>query len=298
MFTRRNTLKLTAAAASLAALPVSVSRAFATTLEWTFFQADETGFRRTPVLLTGEKDAILIDGGFTLSDGRALAAAIKATGKNLSTIYVSCNDPDYYFSLRPVVDVFPDAKVIARKTTVDAINSNVQGKLEVWGPQLKENGPQKLADVVIPAVSDLEALELDGDRIEIVEIPTMHDRRYLWVPSLEAVFGGVLVSSGIHVWVADEGTTEKRSAWINALDDLIARNPKIVIPGHQSEGAPQGVEAIKFTRDYLIAFEEEMFKGKDSAEVIAAMLKRYPDLKDASSLELGAKVAKGEMKWG
>lgn len=77
MFTRRNTLKLTAAAASLAALPVSVSRAFATTLKWTFFQADETGFRRTPVLLTGEKDAILIDGGFTLSDGRALAAAIQ-----------------------------------------------------------------------------------------------------------------------------------------------------------------------------------------------------------------------------
>jgi hypothetical protein len=98
--------------------------------------------------------------------------------------------------------------------------------------------------------------------------------------------------------VADEGTAEKRAAWIKALDDLIARNPKIVIPGHQSEGAPQGVEAIKFTRDYLIAFEEEVSKGKDSAEVIAAMLKRYPDLKDASSLEVGAKVAKGEMKWG
>lgn len=298
MFTRRNTLKLTAAVASLAALPVSVSRALAANLNWTFFQADEAGFRRTPVLLTGEKDAVLIDGGFTLSDGRALAAAIKATGKNLSTIYVSCNDPDYYFSLRPVVEAFPDAKVIARKDTVDAINGNVQGKLEVWGPQLKENGPQKLEDVVIPAVSDLDALELDGNKIEIVEVPTMHDRRYLWVPSLEAVFGGVLVSSGIHVWVADEGTVEKRAAWIKALDDLIARNPKIVVPGHQSEGAPQGIEAVKFTRDYLIAFEEEMTKAKDSAEVIAAMLKRYPDLKDAGSLELGAKVAKGEMKWG
>jgi hypothetical protein len=28
------------------------------------------------------------------------------------------------------------------------------------------------------------------------------------------------------------------------------------------------------------------------------MTKRYPDLPGVSTLELGAKVAKGEMKWG
>lgn len=298
MFTRRNALKLSAAATAIATLPLSASRAFATTLKWEFFQADESGFRRTPVLLSSENEAILIDGGFTLSDGRAVAEAIKATGKNLSTIYVSCNDPDYYFSLRPVVEAFPNAKVIAKPETVAAINANVQGKLDVWGPQLKDNGPQKLTDVVIPTASDVKSLELGGETIEIVEVPTMHDRRYLWVPSLEAVFGGVLVYSGIHVWVADEGTPEKRAAWVKALDDLIARNPKVLIPGHQAEGAPQGVEAAKFTRDYILAFDEEVAKSKDSAAVIAAMLKRYPDLKDAGSLELGAKVAMGEMKWG
>ena len=32
-------------------------------------------------------------------------------------------------------------------------------------------------------------------------------------------------------------------------------------------------------------------------ELIAAMKKRYPDLGEESSLELSAKVAKGEMKW-
>ncbi|TCM65011.1 hypothetical protein EV291_14413 [Rhizobium sp. BK068] len=42
------------------------------TLEWTYFQAHEAGFRRTPVLLTGDKAEILIDGGFTLSDGPRL----------------------------------------------------------------------------------------------------------------------------------------------------------------------------------------------------------------------------------
>ncbi|MEF0943550.1 MBL fold metallo-hydrolase [Rhizobium sp. BR 362] len=298
MFTRRDALKLSLAAGVISLIPLAASRAASAKIKWQYFQAPETGFRRTPVLLTGKTEAILIDGGFTLSDGRAVADAIKTTGKHLSTIYVSCNDPDYYFSLRPIAESFPDAKVIAKPVTVAAIHANVEGKLAVWGPQLKENGPQKLSDVVIPTASDLNALELDGEKIEIVEVPNMHDRRYLWVPSIKAVFGGVLISSGIHVWVADEATPEKRQAWIKALDELVARRPKIVIPAHQAEGAPQGLDAITFTRDYLLAFNEEEVKAKDSAALIAAMTKHYPDLTDVGSLELGAKVAKGEMKWG
>jgi len=298
MFTRREALKLSLGAGAVSIVPLAASQAAGSKLKWRYFQAGETGFRRTPVLLTGKTEAILIDGGFTLSDGRAVADAIKNTGKHLSTIYVSCNDPDYYFSLRPIVESFPDAKVIAKPATVAAIHANVEGKLATWGPQLKDNGPQKLADVVLPAASDLKALELDGEKIEIVEVPDMRDRRYRWVPALKAVFGGVLVSSGIHVWVADEATPEKRQAWIKALDELAARKPEIVIPAHQTEGAPQGLGAVRFTRDYLLAFHEEEVKAKDSAALIAAMTKRYPDLADVGSLELGAKVAKGEMKWG
>lgn len=297
MINRRDVIKLSAAA-GLAALPLTAAKASSAALDWTYFQADESGFRRTPVLLAGQKQAILIDGGFTLSDGKAVAEAIKKTGKRLTTIYVTCNDPDYYFGLRPVVEAFPDAKVLAKPATVAAIKANVTEKLSVWGPQLKENGPQTLADVVIPEISEATSLELEGTRIEIVEIGDMHDRRYLYVPALQAVFGGVLVDSGIHVWVADTATPESRAAWVKALDGIIAKAPKIVVPGHQMAGAPQGLQAVTFTRDYLLAFEEEMKKSKDSGELIAAMTQRYPDLADVSSLELGAKVAKGEMKWG
>ncbi|MDO5614463.1 MAG: MBL fold metallo-hydrolase [Paracoccus sp. (in: a-proteobacteria)] len=294
MMTRRDALKLSAAGVAVLALPAHASGA----LDWTFYQADEAGFLRTPVLLSGETDAILIDGGFTLSDGRAVADAIKATGKRLTTIYVTCNDPDYYFSLRPIVDAFPDAQVIARPDTVAAINGNVEGKLAVWGPQLGDNGPQTLADVVVPAASEATSLELEGQTIEIVEFPDMHDRRYLWVPSLQAVFGGVLVYSGIHVWVADNATPESRAQWIAALDEIIARNPAIVVPGHQAPGAAQGIPAVRFTRDYLQAFDKAAETAANSEELIAAMKAQFPDLGSESSLELGAKVAKGEMQWG
>jgi len=73
------------------------------------------------------------------------------------------------------------------------------------------------------------------------------------------------------------------------------------VPGHYlpnaNGSAPYSLASVKFTRDYLKAFEVEAAKAKDSGALIAAMKKRYPKLEDASSLELGAKVIKGEMKW-
>lgn len=50
-------------------------------------------------MLTGERDAPIVDGGFTLEDGRKLAAAIQATGKRLTTAYVSQSDPRLLLSL-------------------------------------------------------------------------------------------------------------------------------------------------------------------------------------------------------
>jgi glyoxylase-like metal-dependent hydrolase (beta-lactamase superfamily II) len=267
-------------------------------LSWKHFPAGPNGFFRAPVLISGSKEAILIDGGFSLPDGRALADAIKATGKPLSTIFISQSDPDYYFGLGPVKAAFPGAKVIAAPATVEAIKASVQAKLDIWGPQLKENGPQKLSDVVIPEAYSASSLTIEGVTIEIVETKLLPNRRYLYVPSLEAVFGGILIFSGVHVWTADTATSELRAAWVKELDAIAARNPKIVIPGHLTNGAPIDASAITYTRDYLLAFEDELAKAKDSAALIAAMKKRYPNADMAVSIEMGAKVAKGEIKWG
>jgi glyoxylase-like metal-dependent hydrolase (beta-lactamase superfamily II) len=271
---------------------------FTAELSYKHFPAGPNGFFRAPVLLTGASEALLIDGGFTLPDGRALAAAIKASGKTLSTIYVSQSDPDYYFGLGPIKAAFPDAKVIAAAATVDAIKTSVQGKLEVWGPQLKENGPQKLADIVIPDVHSASTLYLGDSAIEIVETTHLANRRYLYVPSLEAVFGGVLIFSGVHVWTADTATPELRAAWVRELEAIATRKPTIVVAGHLAEGAPIDSSAITYTRDYLLAFEDELAKAKDSAAVIAAMKRRYPAAGMDVALDIGAKVAKGELQWG
>lgn len=297
MMTRRDFVQTAAAAGAAFSLGGAHAQG-AATLQWQALRAGERGFFRAPVLLSGAKEAILIDGGFSLPDGRAVVEAIKASGKTLTTIYVSQSDPDYYFSLGPVKAAFPSAKVIAASATIAAIKGNVEKKLAVWGPQLKENGPQTLADVVMPEAFDGPALQLEGHAIEIVAASELENRRYLWVPSLKAVFGGVLVFSGLHVWTADTPTPQARAAWIRNLEAIAARKPAIVVPGHLAAGAALDVSAVTYTRDYLLAFEEEAAKAADSAALIAAMKRRYPSAGLAPALEIGAKVVKGEMKWG
>lgn len=267
-------------------------------LSWTHFPAGEHGFYRSPVLISGDKEAVLIDGGFTLADGRLLAEAIQKTGKKLTTIYISQSDPDYYFSLGPVRAAFPEARVVAASSTIDAIKKSVDKKLAVWGPQLKDNGPQTLSDIVMPEVFDEDALSLEGQALEIIDADGLANRRYLWVPSLNAIFGGVLVFSGTHVWTADTQGPEGRALWIKNLDTMASRHPTTVIAGHMLPEGATDISAITYTRDYLLAFENELSLASDSSELIAAMTKRYPDAGMSVALQIGAKVAKGEMSWG
>lgn len=62
-----------------------------------YFPVGAHGLFCAPVLLSGERDARLIDGGFTLEDDGKLGAAIQARRKRLTTVYVSQSDPDDYF---------------------------------------------------------------------------------------------------------------------------------------------------------------------------------------------------------
>ena len=298
MFTRRTIMKTTLAAGVAAVFaPAGLGHA-AAGLSWKHFPAGENGFFRAPVLVSGATEAVLIDGGFTFPDGKALADAIKATGKKLTTIYVSQSDPDYYFGLKPIKDAFPDARVIAASETVAAIKASVDKKLAVWGPQLKENGPQTLADVVIPEVFDDKTLTIDGETIEIVSAEGLANRRYLFVPSLNAVFGGVMIFAGVHVWTADTPTKELRAAWIANLEKIAARKPAIVVAGHMTPQSPTDLSGVEHTKAYLIAFEEELAKAKDAAALKSAMESRFPGLGMGVALDIGSKVATGEMKWG
>ena len=243
-------------------------------------------------LVAGDKEAILIDAQFDVKNGQALVDMIKKSGKQLTTVYISAGDPDFYFGLEPIMAAFPGVKVLADQHVIDHINKTKDDKLTYWGPILGEGAPKSLT---VPQVLTANHLTLEGEKIEIKEMNT--PTAYLWAPSIKTAFGGVPVYHGVHVWMADSQTKEARAHWVKTLNELQAMKPERVVPGHFLGTEPKGTEAVTFTRDYVQRFEQELATSKNSGELIESMKKAFPSLPVDDGLAIGAKVNTSEMKW-
>jgi glyoxylase-like metal-dependent hydrolase (beta-lactamase superfamily II) len=269
-----------------AALATAIS-AHAAPLKLEVFNPGEAAiFPVASVLVTGDKDAVLVDAQFSRAEAFKLADKIKASGKHLTTIDISHDDPDYYFGLDVIHAAFPDAKIVALPHVIAGIQAKKDAKVAYWGPILKDNAPKEII-VPQPLKGDLA---LEGQQLKI-------DQHYVWIPSIKAVVGGVAVFNGLHVWTADAQTPAARKQWLATLDSIAALKPVTVVPGHFAPGLPLTPESVSYTRDYLVKFEAETAKAANSAALIARMKALYPRAGLESALDISAKVAKGEMKW-
>ncbi|MFJ3004922.1 MBL fold metallo-hydrolase [Serratia liquefaciens] len=286
---------LTLAFAGIATVSTFATAANTLTME-VYNPGEKSVFPVSSEIISGKHEVALIDAQFQRNDAEALVKKIKATGKKLTTVYISHSDPDFYFGLDVIKAAFPEAKIIASPGTIEEINATKDGKVAYWGPILKDNAPRA---VVVPQALQGDSFTVDGQKVEVKGLtgPTP-ERTYVWIPALKAVVGGVPVAGdNIHPWIADNQTVESRAHWQQTLEGIKALKPEVVVPGHFLPGADQTLKSVTFTQNYLTTLEAELPKAKDSAALVAAMKKHYPDLKDESSLELSAKVLKGEMKW-
>ncbi|EPK8019614.1 MBL fold metallo-hydrolase [Providencia rettgeri] len=288
-------MKLTLlAATALFATTINLAQAETLTLD-VYNPGDNSVFPVSSEIISGSSEVVLIDAQFQKNDAQQLVDKIKKLNKKLTTIYISHSDPDYYFGLDTLTNAFPEAKVIATANTVEAIKATKDGKLAYWGGVLKDEAP---AHVIVPEVIKGDYFTVDGEKLEIKGLDGVSpDRTYLWVPSLKAVVGGVIVSDNIHVWVADTQTEESRKNWLQTLKDIKALNPATVVPGHFTGASKLDVTTVSFTQKYLQDFESAYKTSRNSDELIQKVTAKYPQLDDKSSLELSAKVIKGEMKW-
>ena len=249
---------------------------------------------KTATLITGEREALLIDAGFTRADGHRLVAEVLDSGKTLTKVFISHADPDFYWGAEVIADAFPDAELLATPLVIEHIRENYEGKLKAWEP-VGDNRPTRLVELA-PLTGDIT---FEGHRFELRGgHETIPDRHYLWQAEERAIVGGVLVFSDEHVWIADTATLEQRTAWIAVLDEMEALEPQLVVPGHRLPAAAADVSAIPYTREYLTAFEEVLAEAADGAAVTEALVRRYPDSGMLIAAQIGPKVAKGEMSWG
>ncbi|OOR98313.1 MBL fold metallo-hydrolase [Haemophilus paracuniculus] len=280
--------------ATLLSLALATSAMANAELNLKVFQAEPQGFSVSSTLVTGDKEAMVIDTGFTKADALRIVANVLDSNKELTTILISNADPDYYFGAETLKQFFPNAKVVSTQAVVDEIKAKLANKLEVWVPQMGANAPKT---PIIPEVLKDNTLTVDGEKVEIRGTQgTLANRPYVWIPSLKTITGNVSVYNNMHVWTADSQTKAEREAWIAQLDEMKALKPTKVIAGHSSDTSTDP-KSIEFTQTYLKKFEKALEQGKNSDQVIATMDKAYPNLADKGNLELSAKVNKGEMKW-
>ena len=259
------------------------------------YNAGPGSFHVNAVLVAGKSEAVLLDTGFTRADALRIAAMVLDSGKTLKTIYISQADPDFYFGIEVLKQHFPNAAVVATEPTLKKIQATLATKRQVWGPRLGANAPQA---VPLPDKLSGQSLSIEGQALEIRGLDdALPHRSYVWIPSLEAIAGGVNVFAGLHLWTADTPSAAERAAWRQKLAAMAALNPAVVIPGHALPGQAQDASQISYSQAYLARFETELGRAPSGAALVEAMKKAYPNAGLGIALDIGAKVNKGEMKW-
>jgi glyoxylase-like metal-dependent hydrolase (beta-lactamase superfamily II) len=244
------------------------------------------GFLVNSTLVSGEKEAVLIDAQFTLADAKKVADAVQASGKKLTTVFVTHFHPDHYFGFVTLQAAFPEAKLVALPATVEHAKASWEGKVKQWKPLYKDGITDK---PVLPEALAGNTIELEGEKLEIVgELQgDSDDNSYVWIPSIGTVVTGDLVYDDVFPWTA-ETTPEERKAWIGSLDKLAGLNATKVVPGHQKPEKTLQPGSIQFTKDYLVAYDEALAGSKNAAELQTKMKAKYPDAALDIVLKLGA----------
>ena len=259
------------------------------------YNADANSFHVNAVVVSGKSEAIVIDSGFTRADALRVAANVLDSGKTLKAIFISNADPDFYFGAQVLKSFFPQAQVLTTPAVREKIQAKLAGKLAFWAPKMGANAPQQ---PIVPDLLQGTILSVDGQTIEVRGTRgELAHRPYLWIPSIKTIAGNIAIFGNLHVWTADTQKASERQAWYAQLDEIEALQPTTVVPGHMAAGTVLDASAISYTRDYLRRFDVEVAKAKTGAELIEAMKQAYPQVAPGIALDIGAKVAKGEMQW-
>lgn len=278
----------------LTTLFVALSLAAATTaaadtkLTTQVFTGGQGGFLVNSTLISGDKEAILVDAQFTLAEAHRLVAQILESKKTLTTVYITHGHPDHYFGLGVIKQAFPKAKLVALPTTVAEIKKTANDKVKQWGAMYGALVP---TSATLPTGNKLATLTLEGQTIEVRGAlqGDSADNTYLWIPSIKTVIAGDTVYAGVHPWTKETNAAQ-RTAWIKTLDDIAALAPTTVIAGHKDPKAKDDLSAVKQTKEYLVAFDAAVTSSKTAAEVQQKMKATYKDLQLDIILQLGAEA--------
>ncbi len=227
-------------------------------------------------LIMGERDAVLVDPLMTTAQAEALAQWVEATGKNLTTVYVTHGHGDHFFGLSVVLDRFPDARALATPGVVEVMRrqASPEAVASFWEKRFPGQIPKHL--VVAEALTG-SVLDLEGHDVVVVELghTDTDNTTCLHVPDIGLVVAGDAAYNDVHLYLA-ESSPEKRRQWVAALDAIEALGPRAVVAGHKRAGRPDDPGIIDETRQYIRDFDRVAESTATARELYEQVLAIYP----------------------
>jgi glyoxylase-like metal-dependent hydrolase (beta-lactamase superfamily II) len=228
-------------------------------------------------LIYGERDAVLVDPLMTADEGEDLAGWIVASGKNLTTIFVTHGHGDHFFGAAPVLERFPDAKMVATPAVVQGMKKQLSPAWldGFWRARFPGQLPDQLF-VAEPLEGD--TIVLEGQALVAVDLghTDTDGSAAVHIPSIGLVVAGDTVYDDVHLYLAESGAVGIES-WLAALDVIEALRPTAVVAGHRPAHASDDPRYIDETRRYLHAFAAAAEKTDTALDLYNAVLDEYPD---------------------
>ncbi|HEY6345509.1 MAG TPA: MBL fold metallo-hydrolase [Bryobacteraceae bacterium] len=242
-------------------------------------------------LISGERDAVLVDTFITLEQNRALVEWIAAGGKNLTTIYATHGHGDHFFGVNTIRQPFPNARFVAARDVITIMRQ--QASSPVLESFWKSRFPGQIDPPLVIAEELAGTIELEGEKL--VSIPLGHtdtdNTTCLHVPSIGLIVAGDAVYNDVHVFLA-ESNADTRKEWIAALDTIESLKPRAVVAGHKRPGAADTPNSVGETRQYIRDFDRIAADTQSAQELYKQMLALYPNRVNPGALWSSARGVK------
>jgi len=244
-------------------------------------------------LISGERDAVLVDTPITVEQARALANWVAARGKNLTTIYATHGHGDHFFGASTVLERFPGARFVARPEVIEIMRQQAspESLATYWNPRFPGQISSQLA---IAEELTGNIINLEGQ--DLVSVPLgftdTAGTTCLHVPSIGLVVAGDAAYNGVHLHLSESPDQQKRQEWIAALDKMESLKPRAVIAGHKRVGNVDSPKILGETRKYIRDFERLAMQTTTARELYDQMLKLYPDWGNPGALWTSVRAVK------
>jgi glyoxylase-like metal-dependent hydrolase (beta-lactamase superfamily II) len=244
------------------------------------------------VLISGERDAVLVDTFLTVDHNEQLADEVAASGKRLTHVYITHAHGDHFFGINALRRRFPEVQAVSTAAVVDRMPTQLEPAM--MDGVYRRGFPGQIPDDPGMAES-LEGAALDLEGEELVPIEAGHtdtaDTTGLHVPAIGLVAAGDVVYNATHPYQA-EATPQTRREWIAALDKLEALTPRSVVAGHKIPDRDDDPQNIAETRQYFRDFIRLDEATDTPRALFDAMIELYPDRANPGSLWGAANAAK------